>query len=96
MKNFDVIDENRLYVPKNQTTRLSGRRLQDKINKIKQAQQGASYSRTDINANSNNVINEEVEIEPPEPPQPHTSYYDKLIKNILLYKQFLSLINYPF
>jgi phospholipase D1/2 len=82
MKNFDVIDENRLYVPKNKTTRLRGRRLQDKINKIKQAQQGASYSRTDINANSNNVINEEVEIEPPEPPQPHTSYYDKLIKNI--------------
>ena len=74
MKNFDVVDEDRLYVPKNKTTRLRGRRLQDKINKIKQAQQGASYSRTDINANSNNIINEEVEEEPTKPQQPYTSY----------------------
>ena len=83
MKNFDVVDEDRLYVPKNKTTnRFRGRRLQDKINKIKQAQQGASYSRTDINTNSNNAINEEVEIQPPEAPQPQTSFYDSFIKSI--------------
>ena len=83
MKNFDVIDEDRLYVPKNKTTnRLRGRRLQDKINKIKQAQQGASYSRTDINTSPNNAINEDVEVQPPEPPQPQTSFYDNFIKSV--------------
>ena len=80
MKNFDVVDEDRLYVKKNQTTKLRGRRLKDKINKIKQAQQGSSYSRTDINTDSNNVINEESEIEESEPPK--QSFYDKFIKNV--------------
>ena len=83
MKNFDIVDEDRLYVKKTpKTTRLRGRRLQDKINKIKQAKQGASYSRTDINDNQNNAINEEqIEVEEPEEQQ-KPSFYDRFIKNV--------------
>ena len=79
-KNVEVIDEDHLYVPKGYTTtgRLRGRRLNDKIKKIKQAQQGNSN-----NIMNDNTIKEENEEELKENEnEKKPSYYDKFVKDV--------------
>ena len=86
MKDKEVIDEDHLYVKKGNTTnRLRGRRLKDKINKVKNIHQNdAKKSLTDINTDTNNLINNDEEegniIEVEEPKK--TGFYDKFVKNI--------------
>ena len=79
-KNVEVIDEDHLYVPKGKTTnRLRGRRLNDKIKKIKNAQQNSTSnrSRTDINAPQ---VEEPLELQEDEAPK--NSYYNKFVKDL--------------
>ena len=79
-KNVEVIDEDHLYVPKGYTTtgRLRGRRLNDKIKKIKQAQQGNSN-----NIMNDNTIKEENEEELKENEnEKKPSFYDKFVKDV--------------
>ena len=69
-KDKEIIDEDHLYIPKGNTTgKLRGRRLNDKIKKIKQAQQ----SNNNI-TNNNEVIQEEKE--------KNSSYYNTFVKNV--------------
>ena len=80
-KNIEVIDEDHLYVRKgnnNTTGRLRGRRLNDKIKKIREAQKN-STSNT-INNNSTNTIQEEINTEEEEERNP--SFYDTFVKNV--------------
>ena len=84
-KNVEVIDEDHLYVKKGNTTgRLRGRRLNNKIKKIKEAQQMNSSSTVKINDINTNTIpeeeNEEELIEEDKPKKPN--YYNILVKNI--------------
>ena len=79
-KNVEIIDEDHLYVPKGKTTnRLRGRRLNDKIKKIKNAQQNSTSnrSRTDINAPQ---VEEPLELQEDEAPK--NSYYNKFVKDL--------------
>ena len=76
-KNIEVIDEDHLYIRKgNTTSRLRGRRLNDKIKKIKQAQQNSN------NTGSNNIIEEQPNEEELEEQPKKSSFYDTFVKNV--------------
>ena len=84
-KNVEVVDEDHLYVRKgNTTSKLRGRRLNDKIKKIKQAQNRPSKTLTINNDINTNVIPEENEEdakeEEEEPKKP--SYYNIFVKKV--------------
>ena len=73
-KNIEVIDEDHLYVKKGSPpNKLRGRRLNDKIKKIKQAQQ---------NSNSNYISNNTNIEEKNEGGEKKGSYYDFFVKNV--------------
>ena len=78
LKNMEVIDEDHLYVKKGQpVNRLRGRRLNDKIKKIRKAQQNYSNSTNVDDNNNTNIIQEGNEEEPKK-----SSYYDFFVKNV--------------
>ena len=83
-KNIEVIDEDHLYVRKgNTTSRLRGRRLNDKIKKIKQAQQSNSNNiNSNNNSNTNNIIEEQQNEEELQEEQNKNSFYDAFVKNV--------------
>ena len=86
-KNVEVIDGDHLYVKKgNTTSKLRGRRLKDKINKIKQSQQMSTsntISTNSINNINTDVIPEENEEELQEnDEQKKSSYYNIFVKNV--------------
>ena len=88
-RNVEVIDEDHLYVPKgNTTSKLRGRRLNDKIKKIKDAQNIPSKTMT-INNDINNDINTNVipeeneeEVKEEENTQKKPSYYNTFVKKV--------------
>ena len=83
-KNIEVIDEDHLYIKKGKTTgRLRGR-LNDKIKKIKQAQQNSASSRirTDINANPNMILEENDDEIIEEEGNKKSSFYYKFVKDV--------------
>ena len=88
-RNVEVIDEDHLYVPKgNTTSKLRGRRLNDKIKKIKDAQNIPSKTMT-INNDINNDINTNVipeeneeEVKEEENTQKKPSYYNIFVKKV--------------
>ena len=80
LKNMEVIDEDHLYVKKGQkANKLRGRRLNDKIKKIRQAQQNSINVDNNTNNNANTNINQE-ENEEEEPKK--SNYYDFFVKNV--------------
>ena len=73
MKDKEEIDEDHLYVKKgNTTSKIAGRRLKDKINKIKNIHKSATY---EINTEEELLNNEEENGK-------STGFYDKFIKRI--------------
>ncbi|MBP3800956.1 MAG: hypothetical protein J6I85_02835 [Clostridia bacterium] len=79
-KNIEVIDDDHLYIPKGKTTnRLRGRRLNNKIKKIKNAQQNSSSSRSKTDINSPQV-EEPLELEEEEAPK--SSFYYKFVNDL--------------
>ena len=76
LQNAEIIDEDHLLVPKYNTTgRLRGRKLNDKIKKIKQAQQSNNN-----NITNNNEVPEEIEEEIKDDKK--HSYYNTFVKNV--------------
>jgi phospholipase D1/2 len=80
-KNIEVVDEDHLYVRKGQG-KLRGRRLNDKIKKIKMAKQNNStQSQVDINPGQPTIQGEEEVIQEEEEPK-KPSFYDKFVKDV--------------
>jgi phospholipase D1/2 len=80
-KNIEVVDEDHLYVRKGQG-KLRGRRLNDKIKKIKMAKQNNStQSQVDINPGQPTIQGEEEVIQEEEEPK-KSSFYDKFVKDV--------------
>ena len=84
-KNVEVVDEDHLYVKKgNTTTKLRGRRLNDKIKKIKQAQNRPSktMNNNDIKEINNTIeeVEEEIKEQEDEPKKPN--YYNIFVKKV--------------
>ena len=78
-KNVEVIDEDHLYVRKGNTTgKLRGRRLNDKIKKIREAQKNSASN----TINSNSTIQEENNTEDNLEEERKPSFYDTFVKNI--------------
>ena len=91
MKDKEIIDEDHFYVSRgNTTTRLTGKRIKDRINKIKKMFNNTNEINTD-----SNITNEEVNIIEEEEPK-NTGFYNKFVKvvgkvgwfkNLLIQKQ---------
>jgi len=94
-QNVEVIDEDHLYVrkgaPKTTPNKLRGRRLNDKIKKIRMAHEKSKQSNTandsnkDINSNSNANITEEEnteELKEGDKQERSSSYYNTFIKRV--------------
>ena len=78
-KNVEVIDEDHLYVRKGNTTgKLRGRRLNDKIKKIREAQKNSASN----TINSNSTIQEENNTEDNLEEERKPSFYDTFVKNV--------------
>ena len=86
MQDKEVVDEDHLYVRKGKTSgKLRGRRLKDNIKKIKEQRNVSNRYVTDINTNSNNLINNEEDsniIEIDNQPENKGGFYNKFVKSI--------------